>query len=617
MAHDTSFFMSPGRAARDTALAVLGLAAIWAVVIGATGGFVWHWGPIRISAHETRNPLAAAVLAATIAWVLSSREERRRTLPVAIEWIRAERGPLRPLRDSPDRLPKLIAGAACIAVMLLGLLKGTFVAGGADAYGYVSQADLWARGQLVVQQPFARDMAWPNAAATLVPLGYTLRDPTSPSADLVAVYSPGLPMLMALSKLAAGPQGVFLVVPLLGGLAVWATYVMGRHAAGHAAGAAAAVLLASSPSFLFEVTSPTSDVPVTAWWACALALLLVDGQVAALGAGVAVSVAVLTRPNLALVVVVPGLFLLGRAMRNTDVSARRRLLFFAAGLVPGYLGVASLNTYLYGSPLASGYGRVNDLYSWTNLQANAIRYPHWLLETQTPIVILAVAAPFLCWQARKDDACRLPWTTATMWWCFGAAVLSSYLFYQPFDNWGYVRFLLPAFPPLLVLTVVSLALVLAPLRRGGRRAPGLIAGAVVALVAWHGVHYAVDGRLFFFWKDEQRYATAGKWVGAHLPERAALLSGQHSGSARYYSGRLTVRYDLIPPPALDVVVNELRRLGYAPYLLLDDFEEADFRRRFHGQSALAPLDWWPVAMIQGRLVKIYDLSERQAGEPPR
>lgn len=70
---------------------------------------------------------------------------------MAAAWIRAERGPFRPLRDSPERLAKLIAGAACIAVVLLGLLRGTFVAGGADSYGYVSQADLWARGQLVVQ----------------------------------------------------------------------------------------------------------------------------------------------------------------------------------------------------------------------------------------------------------------------------------------------------------------------------------------------------------------------------------------------------------------------------------------------------------------------------------
>lgn len=609
--------MSAGRALRAAALAVLPLAVGAVLIILATGGFAWHWGPVRITARDIRNPVAATVLSAMVAWALSSQEERRRAAPAALAWIRAERGPLRLFRDSPARRAALIAGTACIAVVLLGFLEGTFIAGGADSYGYVSQADLWARGQLVVPQPFARDMTWPNAAATLVPYGYTLRNPTTASADLVAVYSPGLPMLMALFKLAAGPKGVFFVVPLLGGLAVWATYAMGRRAAGPAAGAAAAVLLAASPSFLFEMTSPTSDVPATAWWACALTLLLIDGQLAALGAGVAVSMAVLTRPNLALVVVIPGVFLAGRAVHNAAGDARRRLLLFATGLLPGYLGVATLNTYLYGSPLASGYGSVDYLYRWTNLQANAARYPRWLLQTQTPIVLLAIVAPFLCWRARRDARLQLAWTTAAMWWCFVAAVICSYLLYRVFNEWGYVRFLLPAYPPLLVLTVVSLAYLLAPLRRLGRLVPDFAAAAAVALVTWHGVSYAVEGRLLAFWKDEARYATAGHWVSAHLPERAVLLSGQHSGSARYYSGRLTVRYDLIPPSALDIVVTDLRRLGYAPYLLLDDFEEADFRRRFNGQSALAPLDWWPVAMLQGRLVKIYDLSVRGTAAPPQ
>src|SRR5437660_1517466 len=80
---------------------------------------------------------------------------------------------------------------------------------------------------------------------------------------------------------------LFRVVPLLGALAVWATYAMGRRLGGPLVGAASSVLLAASPSFLFEVTSPTSDVPVTAWWAATLGLLLIDGPAAALAAGVA------------------------------------------------------------------------------------------------------------------------------------------------------------------------------------------------------------------------------------------------------------------------------------------------------------------------------------------
>ena len=57
------------------------------------------------------------------------------------------------------------------------------------------------------------------------------------------IYSPGVPMLMALFKIAGGDRAVYYVVPLLGGLAVWVTFLVGRQVAGPVVGAAAAVLL--------------------------------------------------------------------------------------------------------------------------------------------------------------------------------------------------------------------------------------------------------------------------------------------------------------------------------------------------------------------------------------
>jgi hypothetical protein len=412
-------------------------------------------------------------------------------------------------------------------------------------------------------------------------------------------------MVMALGKLLFGSTGVFLVVPLLGGLAVWATYVMGRRAAGTVVGAGAAVLLAASPSFLFEVTSPTSDVPAAAWWASTLALLLVDGNMAAFGAGVAVSLAVLTRPNLAPLVVLPAAMLLG-------AGAGRRLLVFGAGVLPGFLTVASVNTYLYGSPLASGYGRLSDFYRWEFFAVNVVRYSRWLVQTQTPLVILAAVAPLVVRSVRSVVTQLSLRATVTMWWCFALAVFGLYVFYLPGNDWPYVRFLLPAYPPLAVMTVLSLTALLAPLRTVRPHAPHFMTGAAVVFAAWWGVTLAVEGRVLHFWRDEHRYVAAGEYVGRRLPLEAAILSAQYSGSVRYYSGRLTVRYDLIPPPALDTVVNELRRLGRPPYLLLDEVEEADFRRRFQGHSALAALDWWPLGMVQGRLVRVYDLAEGQA-----
>ena len=63
-------------------------------------------------------------------------------------------------------------------------------------------------------------------------------------------------MVMAVFERVAGSGAVFYVVPLLGGAAVWATYLMGAVTAGPAVGLAAAVLLATSPVFLYQLMTP-------------------------------------------------------------------------------------------------------------------------------------------------------------------------------------------------------------------------------------------------------------------------------------------------------------------------------------------------------------------------
>jgi hypothetical protein len=529
-------------------------------------------------------------------------------------------------------LAPIVVAAAIVAAVTFGLRQGLFVAAASDAYGYVSQADLWARGSPIVRQPFARAMVWPNAAETLAPLGYRPYRPAPHGTDIVPLYAPGLPMVMAIFKLLGGPRAVFLVVPLLGGLAIWATYFMGRRLAGPLEGASAAILLASSPPFLFEIVSPTSDVPATAWWALALGLLMIEGRAPAFGAGVATGLSILTRPNIVVLAAVPGALLVWQALRAglrrdakdampgnaPQVSATARAVLFAAGSIPACIAVALINRRLYGSPLASGYAPFTVLFNWSHVWPNLARYPRWLLETATPFVLLAPIAPFVLPPvpaARLDQTS--PRTMAVVWLCFIATVFLSYLFYLPFDDWWYLRFLLPAYPPILVLSSVALVRLLTPFTRIAPDAKGFAAAAVVALVARHGVDYAVDRGAPDLWKAEQRYLAVGEYVASALPERAALVSMQHSGAARYYSGRITVRYDLMRPTDLDLVVEELRRLGYYPYLVLDDWEEAKFRDRFQGHSALAGLDWTPVAQLHSNQVRIYDPADRQPGRPDR
>ena len=112
---------------------------------------------------------------------------------------------------------------------------------------------------------------------------------------------------------------------------------------------------------------------------------------------------------------------------------------------------------------------------------------------------------------------------------------------------------------------------------------------------------------------EWRYATAGRYIAEKLPERAVFFTMLHSGSARYYSGRLTVRYDLIPPQLLERAIAHFQGQGYAPYFLLDDGERGHFVDRFSSATSLAALDWQPVATLDG--VAIYDVARAPLVQP--
>jgi hypothetical protein len=605
------------RAALSRSLLILcGAASLWALALTLTGGFVLHVGPFpEFASHRPRNPSLIALVSGLAACVLSTADERRsfkRAITTCVE--RSVPAPvLLFLRQPPAQVAPLSAAIVAVAVVTAGLVRGAFVAGGSDVYGYVSQAHLWATGRLSIEQPFVHEVPWPFAADALTPLGY--RPAPHRAAAIVPAYSPGLPMVMAVFERVGGRDGVFYVVPVLGGLAVWATYLMGASLAGRTVGLSAAVLLATSPTFLIQLVIPMSDVPATAWWALALALLLSERRSAALASGLAVGAAILTRPNLVPLAVLPGGLLAWRAGRERSFTglAAQRTLLFAAGAIPACVIVAIINARLYGSPLSSGYGSLRDLYGWTNLLPNLARYPRWLLETQTAVVLLALIAPFAV-KARDPHGNRgfEPRAVAVTWMLFVVVVFISYFFYLQFDAWFWLRFMLPAFPPLFALTAIGIVTLLTPLRRQLRL---VVTATVIGGLAWHGVTCARDRGVFDIKENERRTVALCEYIASALPSRAAFLSMQHSGSIRYYAQRLTVRYDWIPQDRLEDVISDLRHLGYYPYIVLEDWEEAQFRARFQGRNALAALDWPPVARVDNTIrIRIYDPADAQV--PP-
>jgi hypothetical protein len=237
------------------------------------------------------------------------------------------------------RFAYAVAIAAATAAFIVGVRWGTGAAGGSDSSCYMNEARLFSRFTTHIEQPLAASAPWPRAAWTFTPAGH-LPSPSRAGA-IVPMCPPGLPLVMAVARWI---HADLLVVPLLGALAVWLTFVLGCRIDAPLTGAASAVLLACSPIFLYQIVQPMTDVPAAAWWLAA-AVLAIGTPRRPFAAGLAASMAILTRPNL-LPLAVPVALYLGR----------RSLRSFVGGLIPGVVVLALLNWRMYGSPFASGYG---------------------------------------------------------------------------------------------------------------------------------------------------------------------------------------------------------------------------------------------------------------------
>jgi hypothetical protein len=582
---------------RRAVIAIAWCALFWAFVLQLTGGFALEVGPLRVSSRGPERPLLLAVIVCAAMWLLDRRRDWRREWRADAEWllvslVTAIPGPIRTRVTSGT-----LAALAAMTMTVTGLLAGAHVAGGADSYGYVSQAHLWATASLKV--PLAlEDLPAGVPEEALVPLGYRL---SADRRSAVPTYAPGLPMLMALFEMIGGQRAVFLVMPILAGWAVWATYALGRSVIGTWGGSLAAAFLALSPVFIFQlIRAPMSDIVATAWWTTALVLAWRQANVAAFGAGAATALAILTRPNLVLLAVVPAALVLND-VRAAGVrgSAPRLAGFFGPPLIACLL-VAVLNTYWYGSPLESGYGVLaGTLFRFDYLGPNIVNYATWFFEGHGLLAVLAVAGVAVAaWDPRfQDRRARLGICIA-----FAVVALGSYAFYLPVDAWWTLRLALPAFPVLFVLAATAVAAVAERVAREWRFLPA------VAVLAAATLHVGAYGRSTGLWdsEGEKRFATVGRYISDHTPSRAVLFAMLHSGSVRYYSGRSTVRFDWVPPDRFETMVAHLKRRGFIPFVLVDEGEAEVFEQRFTGIRKWDAID---SSSEQLRFVSLYRLAD--------
>jgi hypothetical protein len=488
-----------------------------------------------------------------------------------------------------------IAVAAALALAAVGFLRGTYAAGGSDSSCYALMAEAFASGGLQPTSSLVGQVPWPDAARTFTPGGF-VPSQTKPT-GFAPVCAPGFSLLLAPSIALGGRDAMFWVTPFAGALLVWCAFLAAGHLAGPVAGAVASVLIAASPPVLYQVVQPMNDVTTAALWMGVFVALLKRKWASA---GVFCGLALLVRPNLLPLALVSGLFILLIATHKPLTPGVARVGKFCFAALPFALLILWLNNELYGSAFKTGYGQLDRLFAFSNVSTNATRYVGWLVETHTPFPLLAALAPFAIDRNKRGDVMLAIGVIG--------ATGFTYFFYTPFDDWSYLRFLLPAISLMIVLA--SAVAVNLCMRLGKRAGLFVIAGATVILAMLYA-DIAQERHALALQFLEQRYRSAGIVVRDHLPDGAVVLSVWDSGAVRFHGRKEALAWDGLDPAWLDRSLDWLAEHDRRPYIMVESWEEAAFRSRFANESDIGKLDWPPKYEVD-RVVRIYDPTDRAA-----
>lgn len=514
----------------------------------------------------------------------------------------------------------IAVAAMAVIVTAVALRYGSRSAGGADSYGYISQADSWIAGELVQKQPFLAAPADrpPVDRWVFSPLGWK---PAPGSWDIVPTYAAGYPLMLAAAKWIGGHAAMFAVVPLMTGLLVWSTFFLGVRLGRPGVGAVAAAIVGTSATILYMAMAPMSDIPSAALWTLTLARVLAPRRDSAFDAGASCALAILVRPNLLMLAAFMGAWLLWNDLRATQAPGREntgfiariwrgRALPFSAIAACGALVVSVINHTWYGSAAVSGYGDLSSLFAVSNIWPNIANYSRWLIEAETPLaaagLLVVLLAPGII--NRRRDVSGVP----VLVWLIVAWVWGTYLYYRPFEWWWYLRFLLPTWP-LIALGSASLIAWLwqrrsvMPAMILMRTAAVVIVGAAIATT----IAFAKRHDTFRIGFTESRYPQVALDVAKLTDPASAVLTLQHSGSVRYYGGRMTVRWDLVERDQLGRLLAWLRERGHHPYLLVDSGELERVRTRFPDDPALEAVNNWPLATFFRNETMLYDLDAKE------
>jgi hypothetical protein len=464
-----------------------------------------------------------------------------------------------------------------VCLALYGALlvwASSFVAGGADSSGYLNAARLFSRGRAVERIEVLDRLRLPVAwAGRFIPLGFAL---SVRPGSMAPSYPPGLPLHMAAAAAVGGwDRAPFLVPPAAAVACLVLLYLLGRELSlSPTLSAAGAILLAACPIFFGMAIQPMSDVPATLWILAALLAGLRGRRREswAILCGIAFGIAVLVRPT----------DLLAAPAVALALPAKKSAIW-KAGLAALPFGVllAVYNTSAFGSPTATGYGAIlSSSMSASNVWPAIRNYGHWLLILLTPLLPLA-------WLAVSGDR-RVPARDRALLLLWFGGFLVFYAFYEVYEDWWSIRFLLPALPAMilaagLLARDIPSALEDRSFLGGLFRKKFLIGvvllGSIVAVDVVHIRHFDLLGMA----RGEAVYRDASRWAASILPSDSLVASMQMSGALTYYTNLSIVRWDLLEAARFQDFRQTVESRGIRWYALLWPFEEAEFQKRLPGR----------------------------------
>ncbi len=468
--------------------------------------------------------------------------------------------------------------AAVIGLLIYGYLLvryASYAVGGSDSSGYARIAQSLLKGSLV--QPVAEldKLGVPvGVIHCFVPLGYDLGPRPG---TMTPFYPVGLPLHIAAAALIAGwNYGPFLVSPSAALLSLILIYLVGLELGlSRGFAIAGAMILAANPTFLFMALSPMSDVAATLWslvaiWA-SLRSSKRDGWAAL--AGAAFGMAFLVRP-VSLLLLIPLLFSL-RLKPKT-------ILCFVLGGLPLAAIFFAYNFTAYGHPLRTGYALIG-LHTALTTAGFGVRFSHyayWLAMTLSPLVLLGWLGVAANW--------RVHWRVRALLIAWFGAFLIFYACYDVYEAWWYTRFLLPAYPAIILgalLTARDVVDVLKARIAKHYRAAFGAAASIILLAAPLGFEqrhirrFNVTG----IGVEESVIPASCRWADQTLPTEALVLSMQMSGALKFYTQRPIVRWDLAAPPEWQLLKDRAVERGYKWYALLLPFEVEEAQKRLTGK----------------------------------